>query len=218
MEPCAALFKRELQILHEVTPCFAPALGFAHNSHNSRYECRHKHDDDANRVGGQYGVKDALHKHPSFYDHNDCADGGRQRREHSFVLFEKTDDFTDQIHDLFHRRHQISLDFDPQCADTLLDVAKAVADLLDLSFRCGREGFVHAADTLSDDLRECFDPFGFGAVFENLFLGFGEFIAVTAQCADLSVHNLTHHAADGHCLFLRGVEAVLLCQHIVHHR
>ena len=99
-----------------------------------------------------------------------------------------------------------------------LDIAERVAQLHHAPGRCRRQSLVHAADALAHDLGEHGGLLSLGAVFEDLFLGLVEVIAVAAQRAGLALHDLAQHGGDRRGLLGGHVIAVLLGGHVVHDR
>ena len=84
----------------------------------------------------------------------------------------------------------------------------------------GRGGkfLVHLAHVVRDDTSQEGGALAFGAVLEHLFFGCGERDADTTQRRGLSLQRLAEEITYSHRVFLRGIDALLLCEEVVHRR
>ena len=115
-------------------------------------------------------------------------------------------------------RGEIGAEADQHLADFRLNAADGHLQLLHLSGRRGGEFLVHLAHVVRDDTSQEGSTLAFGAVLEHLFFGCGERDADTTQRCGLSLQRLAEKVTHRHRVFLRGIDALLLCEEVIHRR
>ena len=116
------------------------------------------------------------------------------------------------------RRSEIRPRFVNQFADFRLHAADIHLQLLHLADGRTGELLIHLAHVVRDDLCQYSGALAFSAVLQHLFFGFAEGDTHAPQCIDLALQRFAEQVTHRHRVFLCGVDALLLCEEVVHRR
>ena len=168
-------------------------------------QCTQRHDDDADRVGIECCIEQPLRRRPCLR-----GDAGRINR-----LGQLDDTAGSHTHLCGLRKER--LEGDEHLPHLHLDVVDGVAQLHHMpGVRLGQL-LVHAAHALTYHLGQRRRLLLLGAELQDLLLRLAEGVAVATQRGCLPGEHLAHHRGNIHGRLLRGIEAVLLGDHVVHH-
>ena len=169
-------------------------------------QCTQRHDDDTDRVGIECRIEQPLRRRP-------CLGGDAGRIDRLGQLDDAAGSHT-HLCGLCEER----LEGEEQLSHLLLHVADGIVQLHHAAgVRLGQFG-IHAAHALTYHLGQRSRLLLLGAELQDLLLRLAEGVAVATQRGCLPGEHLSHHRGDVHGRLLRSIEAVLLGDHVVHHR